>query len=151
MSARDDVFAAAGKVVAAWRRERQFIPEELEDEIIILMRAIEAMNAQPRARNTDPETSRQGPRTVRIAGHRLEVLALLRQRPRTDEEIVASLSGQMSASGARTRRAELVRAGLVRDSGHRRRGASGRRMTVWAAVGPADILRTNRGRTLDTV
>lgn len=134
MSPRDRVLEAAGTVVAAWRRERAFIPEELEDEIIELMRAIEAMNAQPRARNTDPETSRQGPRTVRIAGHRLEVLALLRQRPRTDEELVACLSGQMSASGARTRRAELVRAGLVRKAGYRRKSATGRALTVWAAV-----------------
>jgi len=134
MSARDDVLYAAGKVVSAWRRERQFIPEELEDQIIMLMRAIEAMNAEPHARNTDPDTSRQGPSTVRIAGNRLEVLALLRQRPRTDEELVACLSGQMSASGARTRRAELVRAGLVRKAGYRRKSATGRAMTVWAAV-----------------
>lgn len=134
MSARDDVLAAAGKVVAAWRRERAFIPEQLEDEIIELMRAIEAMNAQPRARKTDPETSRQGPTLEGMTRKRWEVLLLLRQRPRTDEELVACLSGQMSASGARTRRAELVRAGLVRDSGHRRRGVTGRRVTVWAAV-----------------
>jgi hypothetical protein len=134
MSARDDVFAAAGKVVAAWRRERLFIPEQLEDEIIELMRAIEAMNAEPHARNTDPDTSRQGPKTVRIAGHRLEVLALLRQRPRTDEQLVACLSGQMSASGARTRRAELVRAGLVRDSGERRLNSSGRKVILWVAT-----------------
>jgi hypothetical protein len=134
MSARDDVLAAAGKVVAAWRRERQFIPEELEDEIIELKNAIDRMNAEPRARVTDPATSRQGPPEGRMTAKRLQVLLLLQQRPRTDEELVACLSGQMSASGARTRRAELVRAGLVRDSGHRRRGVTGRRVTVWAAV-----------------
>jgi hypothetical protein len=61
-------------------------------------------------------------------------LALLRQRPRTDEQLVACLSGQMSASGARTRRAELVRAGLVRDSGERRLNSSGRKVILWVAT-----------------
>lgn len=143
MSPRDRVLEEAGRVVAARRRTWQEIPEDLKAAIGELEDAISAMNAEPRARKTDPETSRQGPSRVRIAGHRLEVLALLRQRPRTDEELVACLSGQMSASGARTRRAELVRAGLVRDSGHRRRGTTGRRMTVWAAVTPTDIMRKN--------
>lgn len=134
MSARDDVLASAGNVVAAWRRERAFIPEQLEDEIIGLMRAIDAMNADAHTRNTDPNTSRQGPNKVRIAGHRLDVLALLRERPLTDEQLVACLSGQMSASGARTRRAELVRAGFVRDSGDRRLNSSGRKVIVWVAT-----------------
>jgi hypothetical protein len=123
VSPRDRVLEASGRVVAARRRTWQEIPEDLKAAIGELEDAISAMNAEPR-----------GPSRVRIAGHRLEVLALLRQRPRTDEELVACLSGQMSASGARTRRAELVRAGLVRKAGYRRKSATGRALTVWAAV-----------------
>lgn len=131
MSGRDRVLERAGAVVAAWKRMLIVLPDDLEDAIIELKHAIEDMNATPKARKTDPETSNQGPTTLRMTRNRLEVLALLRQRARTDEELVAALSGQMSASGARTRRAELVRVGLVIDSGERRRGSTGRMHTVW--------------------
>ena len=131
MSGRDRVLERAGAVVAAWKRMLVVLPDDLEDAIIELKHAIEDMNATPKARKTDPETSNQGPTTLRMTRNRLEVLALLRQRARTDEELVAALSGQMSASGARTRRAELVRVGLVIDSGERRRGSTGRMHTVW--------------------
>jgi hypothetical protein len=133
-SSRNKVLEAAGAVVAVWSRTFKFIPEELEDAVIDLKNAIEHMNATAHARNSDPDTSRQGPDTSRMTKQRLEVLLLLRQRPRTDEELVSALAGVMSASGARTRRAELVRQGLARDSGERRRNATGRKVKVWCAT-----------------
>lgn len=134
MSPRDDVLAAAGNVVAVHQRTWEKVPTLLREAIKQLEQAVEVMNSQPRARSKDPKTSRQGPQSERMTSNRHEVLLLLRQRPRTDEELVACLSGQMSASGARTRRAELVRCGLVKDSGERRQNTSGRKVTVWAAT-----------------
>jgi len=49
--------------------------------------------------------------------------------PATDEEIAHGLA--LNPSTARPRRVELVAAGLVRDSGTRRRTVSGRQAIVW--------------------
>jgi hypothetical protein len=134
MSARDDVLEAVGAVVAVWRRTLDHVPDDLDDAIIDLKQAVEAMNARPHARATDPATSRQGPDAGNMTRNRALVLELLRQRARTDEELVQALAGQMSASGARTRRAELVRSGLVADTGTRRKSQTGRSHKVWKAV-----------------
>ncbi len=131
MSARNDVLDAAGQVCAVWRRTRDFIPEELEDAIIDMMRAIDRMNSRCHARRSDPSTSYQHPQAQRMTKYRQMVLAVVQQRPCTDVELVAALEGQMSASGARTRRVELVRTGLLKWSGERRKGPSGRRHKVW--------------------
>lgn len=50
----------------------------------------------------------------------------------TDEEIQRGLA--MDPSTERPRRIELVRKGLVMDSGRTRRTTSGRQATVWVAV-----------------
>ena len=66
---------------------------------------------------------------------RWHVLELLRAFPSygmTDEEIADALN--MNPSAERPRRIELVNAGLVRDSGERRRTSSGRQATVWVAA-----------------
>jgi DNA-binding NarL/FixJ family response regulator len=47
----------------------------------------------------------------------------------SDEEIV--LRSHLRANTVRPRRVELVKAGLVRDSGQRRAGSSGRSAIVW--------------------
>lgn len=50
----------------------------------------------------------------------------------TDEEIQRVL--KLNPSTERPRRIELVKAGLVRDSGRKRQTISGREATVWVAV-----------------
>jgi hypothetical protein len=68
---------------------------------------------------------------------REQVYALLKReqlftRGLTDEEIAFRLS--MNPSTERPRRIELQRAGLVIDSGERRKTKSGREAVVWVAV-----------------
>lgn len=64
---------------------------------------------------------------------RERVLAHLRAHGgATDDEIQAALD--MPPSTQRPRRVELVRAGLVRDSGEKRKTRSGRRAAVWVAA-----------------
>ena len=132
MSPRDKVLAQAGQVVEAWRRSSELVPLQLEDAIQALRYAIDAMNAEARSRNLDPETSNQGPKPMTMTKNRQMVLDVLKVRPLTDTELVAALRDRMSDSGARTRRAELVRMGKVRDSGRRLRSPSGRMNVVWA-------------------
>ena len=132
MSPRDKVLAQAGQVVEAWRRSSELVPLQLDDAIQALRYAIDAMNAEARSRALNPETSRQGPTPLAMNRGRQIVLDVLRVRPLTDTELVAAVRGRMSESGARTRRAELVRMGKVRDSGRRLRSPSGRMNVVWA-------------------
>lgn len=93
----------------------------------------------PRARRTDPTTSHAAARSVDRATlphvKRVIVTLLSLEGGKTDEEL-AYLWGEriaepISESGLRTRRAELVADGFVRDSGTRRRLASGRSAIVW--------------------
>lgn len=99
----------------------------------------------PSARTTDPETSHQAaesidPDTVRVS--QASILFVLARQPMTDDELVAEylelategVVRQQSPSGIRTRRKELVTAGWVEDTGHRRLLASGRSAVVWAAT-----------------
>ena len=96
-----------------------------------------------RTRKTDPETSLAAAASVKELTKKQEaVLELLRiYGPFTDELMVkAYLQGvddgrllYQSTSGLRTRRSELVRRGLVRDSGERRQLVSGRMAIVWEA------------------
>ena len=66
-----------------------------------------------------------------IASWQGKVLALLREGDGlTDEEMQARLG--LNPSTQRPRRIELVEAGLVRDSGQRRRTRSGRWAVVWS-------------------
>ena len=58
-----------------------------------------------------------------------EVLAELRKRDATDEQLQMRL--HMNPSTQRPRRVELVKMGLVRDSGMRRNTSSGRKAIVW--------------------
>jgi hypothetical protein len=88
------------------------------------------------ARLTDPETSRQaveslsGVQRVRVAI--VDTLAAFGV-PMTDEEIYENLTYfvEVSPSGARTRRKELVQQGKVKDSGTRGRTKSGRQAVRW--------------------
>ena len=88
------------------------------------------------ARTTDPETSHRAAASVkRICESQQAILDALRTHgPMHDELIFACVSDLMSPSGARTRRSELVRDGLVRDSMKRAKTASNRETIIWEAV-----------------
>lgn len=90
----------------------------------------------PKARNTDPVTSHQAAESVKNISHTQEFILRALKRRRNDEQLIEAYRAFKSAprasdSGIRSRRAELVRAGLVRDSGERMRMASGRCSIVW--------------------
>ena len=83
------------------------------------------------------KTSRQAGKEIKLAVGTLRsrVLAFLLQRGEhgaTDGEMQAALS--MNPSTQRPRRIELVNAGLVKDSGVKRKTESGRSAVVWVAV-----------------
>lgn len=89
-----------------------------------------------RARNPDPATSYAAADSVtRIRLSQAHILGIIKDHgPITDNEIFARLEIKLSPSGARTRRAELVDRGLVKDSGSRERLESGRMSILWEAV-----------------
>ena len=91
----------------------------------------------PKARRTDPQTSHDAAESVeRVTDTQLYILQALR-RPRTDIQLIEAYRAigkapQASESGIRTRRAELVRKGLVVDAGIKQVLPSGRMAIVWA-------------------
>ena len=95
-----------------------------------------------RARRTDPSTSHQAAASVHKTNETHQrILSLLLSRDLTDEEIAAEWERcypdvPASPSGLRSRRAELVSAGIVFDSGGRRKTASGRATAVWTRLRP---------------
>ena len=122
------------------------MPESLHEKLLAEQRDRDHAHA----RRTDPDTSK----TAASSGHdrptltasRSAVLSALRAAgPSTDEAVVAfyrreagregSLLPRQSESGIRSRRAELVDAGLVVDTGEKRATVSGRPSTVWRAAG----------------
>ena len=91
---------------------------------------------QIRARNSDPGTSHAAARSVSGTEHvRAAILSILgRYGNLTDEEIAliyGNRAPEVSPSGLRTRRAELVARGLVVDTGKRAATVSGRKAIVW--------------------
>jgi hypothetical protein len=89
---------------------------------------------EPRSRQTDPETSHDAAASVRNRTETQEGIlnALYEWGKMTDQELVDWYEGpKASPSGLRTRRAELVKMGKVRDSGQRVVLPSGRRAIVW--------------------
>jgi len=94
----------------------------------------------PTARPTDPATSHEAASSVRNVRESqqliLKALDIWRRTGLTDEQIYdcPAICSYMSPSGARTRRSELVRQGLVVDSGERRKTKAGRQTIVWKAV-----------------
>jgi len=92
----------------------------------------------PYARITDPETSHEAAESVsNISETQERILNILKDGPLTDEHlnmIYKTQVGYTSESGIRSRRAELVERGLVRDSGMRQKLRSGRSAIVWEAT-----------------
>lgn len=96
--------------------------------------------SRARARHTHPETSHDAARSLspdRLTESQEAVLATLRRiGPSSDVRLFQSHRPppKLSESGMRSRRAELVLMGLVRDSGERTKLASGRDAIVWEAT-----------------
>lgn len=97
----------------------------------------------PRARNTDPDTSHEAAASVKnLTKTQVTILHLFEdKRDRmTDEQLVswyrwaeANLDAPTaSESGIRSRRAELVRQGYLKDSGAREKLRTGRNAIVWS-------------------
>lgn len=93
---------------------------------------------EPKARASDPETSRKAASSVtNMTKKRQHVMATFRRYGSLTDEQLVSVYGQMddvadqSDSGLRTRRSELVKMGLLCDTGQTRRIRSGRMAVVW--------------------
>lgn len=93
----------------------------------------------PFARHTDPQTSHEAAQSINPVALTATKQAILKalNRPRTDVDLLSaykSLHGApvASESGIRSRRAELVAAGLIVDTGERAKLPSGRNAIVWA-------------------
>jgi hypothetical protein len=105
-----------------------------------------------RARSTDPMTSHAAAASVGdLRPNQRAVLGLLRCHPGglTDEQMVVHYQDSrrghpevpaQTESGLRTRRKELVDAGLVVDTGEKRKTAAGRATKVWKALPPPGTL-----------
>lgn len=92
------------------------------------------------ARRTDPDTSHAAAASIteqQLTDRQRAVLQTLRRiGPAIDPQIAASYIGPAQApSGIRSRRDELVKRGLARDTGRTVRLPSGRQAIVWEAVG----------------
>jgi len=92
------------------------------------------------ARTTDPQTSHQAARTVNVTrGQQIVLNEFLMYHHMTDEQLIEVLKirqgscpdARLSDSGARSRRAELVAIGILKDTGHRTTTAAGRKTTIW--------------------
>lgn len=81
------------------------------------------------------ETSREAAESMRLDTSTLQLRLLLwleKHGPATDETMQWDIP--MSANTQRPRRVEVVRLGLVRDSGEKRKTRSGRSAVVWEVV-----------------
>lgn len=94
----------------------------------------------PAARHTDPHTSHDAAASVKdITATQAAILKLL-AIPHTDADLVWYYqqgwndTPRASESGIRSRRADLVKLGLVVDTGRRKKLPSGRYAIVWKAA-----------------
>lgn len=97
----------------------------------------------PTWRASDPETSMTAALSISqsdLTETKKNILALLRAKAMTDEQLLDEYLSWakvmdlklISPSGLRSRRSELVDAGLIMDSGKRLPSKSGRAMIVWS-------------------
>lgn len=91
-----------------------------------------------RARKRDPKTSKMAANRLDLSKGQKKVMVAFRSfGSMTDEELIenlAKLNLDLTPSGARSRRAELVKKGAIKDSGQTRPGSTGNKMTVWEIV-----------------
>lgn len=90
----------------------------------------------PKARRTDPLTSHEAAESVKDITKTQQFILKALRKPLTDVALVSVYRSykhapQASESGIRSRRAELVQAGRVVDTGDRVKLASGRKAIVW--------------------
>lgn len=98
----------------------------------------------PFARKTDIQTSHDAAASVKdITATQQAIMKLIQIQPMTDQRLVEFYTAQIrmgadardfpraSESGIRSRRAELVDRGLIKDSGAREKLESGRSAVVW--------------------
>ena len=88
----------------------------------------------------DRDTSQAAAESVAPEAHQLRAKALAvleRSNGLTADEVAGRLG--LSILSIRPRLTELSRLGKVRDSGLRRRNASGRNAIVWAPINPARL------------
>ena len=134
MSSRNQVFEAAAQVVSAFHLDGQIIDHVLNDKqrrvINELADALKANASRAHTRARDPKTSRDAAPKSITAGQ-VRVMRAMRFGPYTDVELASQLRGIMSASGVRSRRAELVRRGLIVNTGATRLH-NNRKHTIWA-------------------
>lgn len=96
----------------------------------------------PTARMTDPNTSWEAAASVTNVTETQQHILLILTIPMTDDELIDAFDAMAgsngwklaSPSGIRSRRAELVALGLVKDTGERRKSWSGRKSIVWATA-----------------
>jgi hypothetical protein len=96
----------------------------------------------PYARKTDPGTSHLAARSVQNISPTQQGILRLLVEGMNDEALVNSYAWLVkggylpaaSESGIRSRRAELVKLGLVVDTGERNKMTTGRLATVWKAT-----------------
>lgn len=89
--------------------------------------------AEPAARRTDPDTSRDAARAVTQHAGALQTLVLEEfslHDYMTDEELIERVPDVWWPT-LKKRRSELTALGLLVDSGQRRKSARGRQMIVW--------------------
>jgi hypothetical protein len=97
---------------------------------------IEPLPPKANARRTDPDTSHEAAASFsekRLTAIQGDVLSFFRQvRRATDEELERVLLVKYPGfSTLRKRRTDLLQMGLLRDSGQRKRNASGHNMILW--------------------
>lgn len=90
----------------------------------------------PKARNTDPQTSHEAAASVQnITEMQSRIYGLLKlHKGLCDQQLIGKFHNAgyyFTDSGLRSRRAELVAAGLVKDSGNRIKLNSGRNSIIW--------------------
>jgi hypothetical protein len=93
----------------------------------------------PQARRTDPQTSHDAAKSVKDINKTKQAILSLLRKHQSDMQLVANYSKlvrqnkapRASESGIRSRRAELVKLGLVKDTGKRDKSAANRQMIVW--------------------
>lgn len=85
------------------------------------------------ARLTDPETSRTAGLMANLPRGQARVLSVLSAHDGLTDYEISTLTGLLRGSAAK-RRGELVTAGVVVDSGDRRKTDTGRPAVVWTVA-----------------